>query len=200
MAHDGSCHDAYGTGSGDQDIFAQDREGERRVDRIAEGIKDGGDLAVDAGVVTPDVGHRKRDVFGECSGTVDAHTFCMRTEMTPPSQTVPASATDHVPFSADDLAGMKINYVRADSDDFADKLVANCHRNRDRGARPIVPVVDVDIGAANSRVRDADQNVVDADSGFGDIFEPQSWRGLAFDQGLQRLPRSLRLGTIPLAC
>jgi hypothetical protein len=94
---------------------------------------------------------------------------------------------------------MKINYIRPDLDNFSDKLVANGHRNRNGGARPIVPVVDVDIGAADSRVRDADQNVVDADRGFGDIFEPQSGRVLAFDQGLQCLPRSLRVGTIPLA-
>jgi hypothetical protein len=123
----------------------------------------------------------------------------MGTEMTTPGQTVPAAAADHVPFAADDLAGMKINHVRAHGDDFSDKLVANGHRNWDGGARPIVPVVDVDIGAADSCVSDADQNVVDADGGLGDIFEPQSGRGLTLDQGLQRLPRGLRAGIIPFA-
>src|SRR5205085_7413730 len=135
---------------------------------------------VDGGIVTPDIAHGERDVFGECPGAVDAHTLCMSTEMTTPSETVPAAAAHHVPFAADDLAGMKINHVGANSDDFSDEFVSNRHRNWDGGARPIVPVVDVDVSAADSCVSDADQNVVDANGGFGDIFEPQSRRGLAF--------------------
>lgn len=119
--------------------------------------------------------------------------------MPTPSQTIPASPADDVPFAANDLAGMKIIYVGADSDDFSDKLVSNRHRNRDSGARPIVPVIDMDVGAADSCVSDADQNVVDADYGLRNIFKPQSGRGLAFDKGLQSLPRRLGVGLILLA-
>ena len=39
--------------------------------------------------------------------------------------------------------------------------------------RPVVPFVDVQIGAADAGAVDADQDVVDADLRFGNVFEPQ---------------------------
>ena len=57
VTSDGSGHDADGTGSGDEDVFAEDREGERGVNGVAEGVEDGGDFERDAGRVLPDVGH-----------------------------------------------------------------------------------------------------------------------------------------------
>ena len=48
VAHDRGGHQADGPGTRDQDVLAQDREGERGVDRVAERVEDRGDLLVDA--------------------------------------------------------------------------------------------------------------------------------------------------------
>ncbi len=77
----GGGHDADGARAGDQHVFAEHGERERGVDGVAERIEDGGDVEIDAFVVTPDVGHRQRDVFGESAGAVDADALGVRAEM-----------------------------------------------------------------------------------------------------------------------
>ena len=69
---DGRGHDADRPGAGDQHVFAQHGERERRVDGVAERVEDRLHVAGDARVVVPDVGHRQRQVLGERPGAVDA--------------------------------------------------------------------------------------------------------------------------------
>ena len=60
VAGDGGRHQPDRARAGDQHVLAQDREGERGVDRVAERVEDRRDLLVDARPVVPDVGHRQR--------------------------------------------------------------------------------------------------------------------------------------------
>ena len=78
-------------------------------------------------------------------------------------EAVAAAAADDVTFPADDIAGEEIGDVGPDFDDAADKLVADGHGDGNGLLRPVVPLVDVDIGAADAGAQDADQDVVDAD-------------------------------------
>ncbi len=59
--------------------------------------------------------------------------------------------------------GWKSADVGADLDDLAHELVADHHRHGDGLLRPGVPVVDVQVGAADAGAVHADQHVVDAD-------------------------------------
>ena len=146
----------------------------------------------------PDIGHRQRDVLGERSGTIHAHAPCVRAQVPPSREAVAAASAHHVPFAADDFARMKIVDVRSDRDNLADELVPDRHRNGNRVARPLVPFVNVHVGAANSGVGDSNQDVVDADRRFGYIFEPQSGRRPAFYEGFQRLFRFSHIAIILL--
>ena len=98
--------------------------------------------------------------------------------MTAAGEAIAAAAADHVTFAADDIAGEKIGDVGADFDDAADKLVADRHGHWDGLLCPLVPFVDVDVGAANARFQHLDQHIVDPDLGDFDVFEPKA--GLAF--------------------
>ncbi len=44
MAGDGDGHQADGPGTGDQHVFADQREAQRGVDGIAEGVEDGAEF------------------------------------------------------------------------------------------------------------------------------------------------------------
>ena len=123
---------------------------ERGVDGVAERVEDAGDVAVDAGAVVPDVGHRQREIFGEGAGPIHADAPGVRAEMPAAGEAVAAAAADDVAFAADDFAGEKVVHVRADLDDLADELVADDHRHGDRLLRPGVPLVDVQVGAADA--------------------------------------------------
>ena len=169
-----SRHDADGTGSRDEDVFAEDGKGERGMNGVAEGVEDGSDLVGDAGGVAPDVGHRDDDVLGEGSVAIDTNAEGMSTEVTAAGEAVAAASADNVAFSADELAYREIGDIGADGDDFADKLVADDETLADGGASPGVPIVDVEVGAADACVEDADLYVIDAHLGLGYILEPEA--------------------------
>ena len=183
MAGDGGGHDADGAGSGDEDVFAEDGEGERGVDGVAEGIEDGGDVSRDVGGVTPDVGHGKDDVFGEGPGAVDADSAGEGAEMAAAGEAVATASADDVAFAGDEVAGFEVVDVGADLGDFADEFVADDEGDGDGFLRPGVPVVDVEVGAADAGLEDADFDVVDAGFGFGDVLEPETFFGVRLDQG-----------------
>src|SRR5579862_2769429 len=102
--------------------------------------------------------------------------------MTPSREAVPAASANHVAFAADNISRMQIHDIRAHLRDFADELVADDCRYRNRGLRPLVPIVDVQVGPANAREQDADFYVVDARHGLRNVLKPQAARAVTFDQ------------------
>ena len=133
--------------------------------------------------MTPDVGHGQDDVFGEGSGAVDADSAGEGAEMAAAGEAVAAASADDVAFAADEVAGLEVVDVGADLGDLADEFVADDEGDGDGLLRPGVPVVDVEVGAADAGLEDADLDVVDAGFGFGDVFEPETFFGARLDQG-----------------
>ncbi len=132
----------------------------------------------------PDVGHRQGDELGKRAGTIDPDTLRGDAEMTATGEAVAAAAADHVPLSANDVAGVKVVDVGADLDNFPNKFMADGEGNLDRLLGPLVPGEDVHVGSADAGIAHADKHVVNADGGFGDILEPQAALCPALDQGL----------------
>src|SRR5690242_6877191 len=108
--------------------------------------------------------------------------------MTAAGEAVAAAPAGDVAFAADDVAGMEVVDVRADLDYLADELVPDHHRHRDRLLRPLIPVVDMNIGAADAGVAHADQYIVDAVFRNGNIFQPQAALAAALRQCLHGTP------------
>lgn len=161
---------------------------------VTEWIEDGRDFAINICLVTPDIGHGKADVLGKSAGTVYPNAFCMGAKMAASRQAITATAAYYVPFAAHHFAGMKIVDIRTDGDDFAYKLVANGHRNRNGGLSPIVPLINMKVGTADAGVRYADEGIVDADLRFGYIFEREAGRALRLHQSLHDLvPKGTQL-------
>jgi hypothetical protein len=57
------------------------------------------------------------------------------------------------PFAGDTLADLQALHAAAERGDLAHELVADHHRHRDGGLRPRVPVMDVQVGAADAVLR-----------------------------------------------
>src|SRR5690242_7467891 len=129
--------------------------------RIAEGIEDGSDIAIDRRVVMPDIGHRQGKILGKRTRTVHADATRMGTQMPAAGQTIAAASTDHMAFAAHELAGMEINHVGTDIDNLSHELVADNHRYGYRLASPLIPVVNVQVRPANACTIHFDQHVVD---------------------------------------
>src|SRR5262245_23409692 len=133
-------------------------------------------------MVVPDVGHGQRQVFGKCSGAVDADALGVGTQVPAAGEAVPAAAADDVAFAAHDVTREEVRNVRADLDDFTCEFVPDDHGYGNGLLRPVVPFVDMQIGAADARTIDSNQHIVQANFGHWHIFEPQTGFRFAFDE------------------
>src|ERR1700691_4622646 len=142
--------------------------------RVTEGIVDRSHFLVDLWIMPPNVGHGQRNEFSKGSRSIHAHAQRMRTQVPPSCQAIAAAATDHMPLATHDIAWIEVVDVRAHFDDLADKFVPDGHRHRNRLLRPGVPLVDMNVGAADAGISNANQNVVDTDGRLSNLFQPEA--------------------------
>ena len=77
-------------------------------------------------------------------------------------------------FTADDLTGAEVEHIGSNTDDFSNKFVADNHWNRNGFLSPVIPVVNVQVGSADSSFMDFYENIIDAGFRVGDILKPKS--------------------------
>lgn len=153
---------------------------------ISERIEDTSNFDVYARIVMPDIRHGKADVLGEASRTIHADAAGMGTQVTPARETVAAPSANYVTFSADKLARKEVRHIRSDCRDFANKLMADHHGNRDSFARPGIPLVNVHVGAADGGAPNPNQNIVNPNLRDGNLSEGQPRLRTALHKGLHR--------------
>jgi hypothetical protein len=175
-------HDANWTRPRNENILAEHWKGKRGMDRIAERVENGSYIPINAVVMVPDIGHGQSDILSKSARAIDADPFGMGTQMAATGQAIATMTADNVTFAANQVAGKEVRYIRTDFDNGADEFVPDNHRYRDGFLGPRVPIVDVQVGAADSRAIDLDQHIVDADCGPGNILKPQARFWLTFDQ------------------
>src|SRR5438105_3236032 len=122
----------------------------------------------------PDISHRDRNIFGESAGAVDADALRVLAEVPASGQAIAASAAHDVTLGADHFTREEILYIGADLSDLADKLVPDDHRRGDGALGPIVPFVNVQVGAANPGAVHMNEDVVDSGLRLGNLFEPEA--------------------------
>jgi hypothetical protein len=136
-------------GASDQHIFTQQIERKCRMDRVAKRIKTGKNIQRNLRIGQPNVrlGHGK--ILGEGPGAVDANPVGLVAEMPASGQTVPTASANNMAFTRHDHAGMEIDHMTSNGFYDADELVTDLHRRRNSALGPGIPVIDVDIGAAD---------------------------------------------------
>ncbi len=79
-----------------------------------------------------------------------------------------------MPFSADQFADSIIGDVAPDLDDFSDEFVADDERDGDGGSRPIVPLVDMEVGSTDSAKGYANFYVINTDFRLRDFLQTKA--------------------------
>src|SRR5215475_8356332 len=110
-------------------------------------------------------------------------------------QTVAAPATDHVAFPTHNVPRKEVAHIRAHRDNLADKLVPDCHGDRDRLLCPFIPLIDVDVCPANARIAHPYENVVNPDMWFRNLLEPKTRFAFAFYQCFHDSVSETRVGS-----
>jgi hypothetical protein len=83
-------------------------------------------------------------------------------------------------FTADEFTGVKVRHIRSDFDHLADELMPYNHRHWNGRASPVVPLIDMKVGPADSGQENAYEDIVDADDRGGNVFEPETTLRPAF--------------------
>src|SRR5260370_41936430 len=102
--------------------------------------------------------------------------------MAPAGTAVAAMAAGDVAFGRYPVAQLIIVDARSHLDDAAHELMADDQPGGDRALGPLVPIVDMQIGAADRRLLDLDQHLVGADFGHRHLFHPDALHRLALAQ------------------
>ena len=95
--------------------------------------------------------------------------------------TIPAYATGDMPLGGHPVANIEAFHLNAALDDFAIELVADSQWHRNGFTCPVVPLIYMNVDAANRRAFDPDQNIVVSDRWLVDIFEPDAALRFGFD-------------------
>src|SRR5262245_2237584 len=149
---------------------------------VAERIKDGGDIAIDFGVVLPDVVCGQRHELGEGAGPINAKALSIGAHVPLPRLAVPAAAASDVSFSAYQVAALEISHVVADRYNFTHKLMTHDQRHWNCLLGPVIPFEYVHVRAADARAIDADHDVIRRHRRLGHFLEPQARFALLLDQ------------------
>src|SRR5215831_12131982 len=108
----------------------------------------------------PAVVLRNSHEFSPRTGTIHADTLRVWTKMAPAREAIATMSAGDVAFAHDQVALCKPFHMIAYIIDNAYKLMPDCHRHRNRLLRPGVPVVDVQVRAADGRFQHADQHII----------------------------------------
>ena len=153
------------------------------MDRVAERIEDRAELVVDVVGQGHDVERRHPHIFGEGARDIDADAARLGIEMIAPAARRPAPHADDVALARHALADLEMPHVGAEFGDLARIFVADRHRRRDRLLRPLVPVEDMHVGAADAGLVHLHEHVIGADLGDRLLFEPKARLRLFLDEG-----------------
>src|SRR5690606_12690024 len=137
--------------------------GECRMHRVAEWIEDGAELVVYRVGQRHDIEGRYAHIIGERAGQVDADAARFGIEAVAAGPAGAAAHADGAALAGHPLADPEVADVGADLADLAGIFMAGHHGHGHGSGSPFVPVVDVDVGAADAGFLHLDENVVGAD-------------------------------------
>ena len=184
MAGDRCGEDADRAGARDEHVLADQVEPQCGVGGVAERIEDRGDVVADVCGHDEDVVGGDDDVIGERTWTRDADAGVVVAELAAATLAVTAVAAGDVTLTRHPLTDLEAGHCGTDRGDLAHELVAHHHRGRHGGLRPRIPVVDVQVGAADGGLVHTDQHVAITRDGHRHLLEPQPRRRLGLHERL----------------
>ncbi len=164
---DARRHHADRTGAGDQHILSDHIEHRSGVERIAVGVEKGHNILVDAVRNDDNIGSRYAEVLGKRTVTINADTFCVFAPLPVAGAAVAAAAAHDMPLSRYNLPHMIPFHPGAERSDLPHVLMADRHRRANMRFGPGVPIIDMNICAADCRLVYLDQDFSDTHFRYG---------------------------------
>ena len=138
-----------GAAAGDGHGFGGDFTRQHSMNRVAQRIKNGGVLLRNGGIEFPDVRFWNDYIFGEGAVCIDADNLHVLADVGFAGAALQALAACHMHFGGDKVAFFHTRYFIAECGYLAAKLMPWNQWRMNAVLRPAVPVVDVQVGAAD---------------------------------------------------
>src|SRR5690349_624198 len=113
----------------------------------------------------PQVGLWNCHELREGARAIYAHAQGVGAEMAATSQAIPAMSTGDVSFNGHQIPFAPTFDVVAELVDDTHEFMSNRHRDRNRLLRPLVPVINMDVGSADGCFQHPNQHIVIANLG-----------------------------------
>ena len=162
----GSAGARYGDGeqpdraaARDSHALGGDLSGQHGVHRVAQRIEDGRVLLRDGSIELPDVRFRNHDVVGKGAVGVHADDLHVLADVRFADAALQALAARYVHFGGDEVAFLDAGHFVAYRFDRPAKLMAGNQRRMNTALRPLVPLINVQVGAADGRHFHLDQHI-----------------------------------------
>ena len=126
----------------------------------------------------PDVRLGDDDVLGECAVGVHADDLHVLADVRFADAALQALAAGHVHLGGDEVAFLDAGNFLAHGFDDAAELVPGNERRMNAALRPLVPLINMQVGAADGGHLDLDQNVGRSELRFGNFANLRARRGL----------------------
>ncbi len=177
-------HDADGACAGDEHVLTHKIEGQRRMGSIAERVQDRGQLIADRVRQAKQVHRRDGQIFRKRARPIDTNANGIDAQVPFPRAAVAAVPAGDMSFRGHPIALFVAGDLAARGGDNAGEFVTHRHGQRDGCLGPLIPLVDMNVRAANGAALGADQHVVGPDVGHRDVFQPKTRLSLALHQRL----------------
>ncbi len=164
-------------------LLAAISPGQHGVHRVAQRIENGRVLRRDGRIELPDIRLGNDDVLGEGAVGVDADDLHVLADVRLAGAALQALAAGHVHLGGDEVARLHAGHFVAHGFDGAAELVAGNERRMNAALRPLVPLVNVQVGAADGGHLDLDQDVGAAELRLGNFADFRARRGLRLNNG-----------------
>ena len=115
----------------------------------------------------------------------------MSAQLATTSQAVAASTTDQMAFTTDQITDFEIIDVATEFNHMANEFVTDNQRHRNGALGPGIPIINMQISAADTGAIDANEHVVNANFGHWYVDQSESRCGGCFGDGFHAV--SLRL-------
>ncbi len=165
----GDGEQADGPASRDGHGFGGDVAGEDCMYRIAQRVENRCILLRNGRVELPDIALGDNDILGEGTIGVDTNDLYVLTDVRFSNAALQALAAGDVHLGRDEVAFLHAGDVFAYGFHDAAKLVAGDERRVNTTLSPLVPVVDVQVGAADRSDLDIDEDFIGSKFGAGNF-------------------------------
>ena len=184
---DAARNDADGACARDEHVLADEREHKRGMRGVAEGVEEGDNVLRETLVDGNDVACRDADELRERAVTVNADADVVLAPLDIAGVAVAAVAAGDMALAGDALADREARDACAEFRDLADILMADDLRGLNVLLRPLVPFVNMDVGAADRGFVNFDQNFSGARHGNRHLPQFQTGAGCGFYNGIHHL-------------